>query len=229
MPSPVPIPRQSLHDELLARIRSLIIGGELRPGTKVPERELCSRFSVSRTPLREALKVLAAEGLVRLPPNRGAIISEIRLDDLEECFLVLAELEALAAELCCTRMPPGEIASARLLHERMRTAHAARNLQTYRKLNGQMHDAIITGARNSVLAGQHRKLVLLVRRAQPMTTISPERWDAAMREHDAIIEHLEAHAATELAQQTRAHILNTRDYYRTILPRTGTRVSPRKP
>ncbi len=223
MSSPVPIPRQSLHDELLSRIRSLIIDGDLRPGAKVPERELCSRFSVSRTPLREALKVLAAEGLVRLPPNRGAVISEVRIDDLEECFQVLAELEALAAELCCLSMTSSEINTARILHERMRAEHAAGDLQGYHRLNREWHDGIIAGARNRVLADQHQKLALRVRRAQLIATISRERWDAALQEHDAIIQHLEARAAAELAQEMRTHILHSRDYYRTILPRTAKR------
>jgi DNA-binding GntR family transcriptional regulator len=223
MSSSVPIPRQSLHDELLTRIRSLIIDGDLCPGAKVAERELCNRFSVSRTPLREALKVLAAEGLVRLPPNRGAIISEIRIDDLEDCFQVLAELEALAAELCCTRMTNGEIKSARILHERMRAEHTSQDLPAYHRLNRQLHDSIITSARNRVLADQHQRLALRVRRTQLVTRISRARWDAAMREHDAIIERLEARAAQELAQVMRAHILQVRDYYRTILPRGRSR------
>lgn len=217
MPSTYPIPRQSLHDELLGRIRSLIIDGELQPGAKVPERELCTRFKVSRTPLRETLKVLAAEGLVRLPPNRGAVISEIRLDELEECFVVLAELEALAAERCCVTMTSAALSTLREIHERMRAAHAAHDMQTYRQLNKQWHDAVVAGARNRVLSGERLKLAGRVQRTHLVATITRQRWDIAMQEHDRLMDSLEARAAPQAAAMMRAHLLHACDYYRGVL------------
>ena len=93
------IPRVSLHDQLLGRLRSLIVEGELPPGAKIDEKELGGRFGVSRTPLREALKVLASEGLVTLKPHRGAVVSELDLDELAAAFPVMGALEALAGEL----------------------------------------------------------------------------------------------------------------------------------
>jgi DNA-binding GntR family transcriptional regulator len=218
MASPVSASRQSLHDELLGRVRSLIIKGDLLPGTKVPERELCGRFNVSRTPLREVLKVLASEGLVRLPPNRGAVISEIRLDVLDDTFQVLAELEGLAARCCCANMSDAQIVSLRGLHERIREQYAQENLRTYRTLNRQYHACIISGAQNRVLADEHLKLSLRVQRAHLVATFSRERWSAAMAEHDAIMDCLEARGEAEIAHLMRTHILNARDHYRTILP-----------
>ena len=95
------IKRPSLHEELTERLRDMIVEGVLVTGEKVPERELCEKFAVSRTPMREALKVLAAEGLLTLQPNRGAIVRAITLEELEEVFPLMGALEALAGELAC--------------------------------------------------------------------------------------------------------------------------------
>ncbi|MDP5350141.1 MAG: GntR family transcriptional regulator, partial [Paracoccaceae bacterium] len=93
------IPRKSLHEELVDRLQMLIITGELQPGSKVPEKDLCSQFGVSRTPLREALKVVASDGLVRLEPNRGAWVAPLTVSEVEEVFPILGVLEALSGEL----------------------------------------------------------------------------------------------------------------------------------
>ncbi|MEL7544592.1 MAG: GntR family transcriptional regulator, partial [Pseudomonadota bacterium] len=90
------IVRRSLHDELIERMRALITDGSLTPGEKVPEKALCAQFGVSRTPLREALKVLAHEGLVELIPNRGATVARLTVEDLDEVFPIMGALEALA-------------------------------------------------------------------------------------------------------------------------------------
>ena len=96
-----PIKRQSLHDELTSRLRHLIIEGDLPPGEKLSEKDLCAQFDVSRTPLRESLKVLATEGLVQLTPNRGASVSPLTISDLEEAFPIMGALEAVSGELAC--------------------------------------------------------------------------------------------------------------------------------
>ena len=88
--------RRPLHEELTESLRKLIVSGELQPGRKVPEKELCELYGVSRTPLREALKVLATDGLVNLEPNRGAWVSRITVEELDELFPVMGALEALA-------------------------------------------------------------------------------------------------------------------------------------
>ena len=94
--------RRTLHHDVLERLRQMIFDGELSAGSKVRENDLCERFGVSRTPMREALKVLASEGLVHLTPNWGAVISELTLQDLEDAFPVMGALEALGrrARLC---------------------------------------------------------------------------------------------------------------------------------
>ncbi len=110
---------QTLHTGLLDDIRLLINRGDLLPGARVPERELCERFGVSRTPLREALKVLAADGLVQLLPNRGARIATLDDEQLKHLFEVIAALEAEGGRLACARISVDRLAEIQGLHCRM--------------------------------------------------------------------------------------------------------------
>ncbi len=212
-----PITRRSLHDELLTRLRTLVIDGALPPGSKIPERLLCERFGVSRTPLREALKVLAAEGLVDLCPNRGASVAQISLDDLEEWFPVMAALEQLSGELSCRSITDAEIKQIRLYHDDMREQHRRRNLNAYFALNRKIHDAILAGARNSVLSTHYHKISQQIRRARLSANLSNEQWDRAMAEHEDIILLLEARDAEGLSQKLSEHILHLLDHYRAVL------------
>jgi DNA-binding GntR family transcriptional regulator len=107
--------RRSLHDELATRLRDMIVNGELKPAQKIPEAELCERFGVSRTPMREALKVLAAEGLINLLPNRGAVVAKITQQEIDELFPIMGALEALAGELACARIDEPALVEIRRL------------------------------------------------------------------------------------------------------------------
>ena len=141
------IPRRSLHDELVERLRRQIVEGELAPGEKISEKDLCAAYDVSRTPLREALKVLAREGLVVLTPHRGAHVSMLTVADVEEAFPVIGALEGLAGELACAQATDEEIAKISLLHMKMATAHKNRDRQKYFRLNQQIHEALAEAAR----------------------------------------------------------------------------------
>src|ERR1700686_2855619 len=110
------IPRLSLHDEVVSRLRDLIIRGELHPDERLGERELCERFEISRTPLREALKVLAVEGLVELLPHRGARVACLTRSDVENMFEVMASLEALSGELAAARITDQQLADIDAIH-----------------------------------------------------------------------------------------------------------------
>jgi DNA-binding GntR family transcriptional regulator len=113
------IVRRSLHDEITNQLRDMIVEGDLKPGQKIPEPELCGRFGVSRTPLREALKVLAAEGIVQLLPNRGAVVAKITHEEIEQIFPIMGVLEALAGELACERITEEDLEKLRRLHKTM--------------------------------------------------------------------------------------------------------------
>ena len=204
-----PIVRRSLHDELLSRLRDLIIDGDLVPGEKVPEKDLCARFGISRTPLREALKVLANEGLVTLTPNRGATVTALTIEDLEETFPVMGALEALAGEMAALRITDGEIAGIRNLHEAMVAHYQRGELAPYFKLNQKIHEAILEAAGNPTLAGLHRSLASRVRRARFVANMSAERWAKAVAEHEEILAALQARAPEGLGLILKRHLANT--------------------
>lgn len=203
-----PIVRRSLHDELVERLQRLIIEGELTPGEKVPEKELCERFNVSRTPMREALKVLANAGLVTLTPNRGSSVTAVTVDDLQEVFPVMAALEALSGELACQKIIDNEIAAVRALHEDMISHYEAGRLPEYFKANEAIHSSILNAARNDTLASQHRMLSARVRRARYLANMTRERWEKAVAEHEEILAALEARNGPELGQILKDHLSN---------------------
>lgn len=212
-----PISRTPLHDEVARRIRDLIVEGELAPGARVPERELCERFGISRTPLREALKILASEGLVDLQHHRGALISQLTSEAVDEMFQVMEALEALAGELACSHASDADIAAIRALHERMLAEHARRELSEYFKLNQRIHEAIVAAAGNALLAQIYRGLNMRLRRARYMANLSPPRWDQAVAEHEQILAALERRDGARLARLLREHLQHKADVVKAVL------------
>lgn len=202
-----PIPRRTLHDELVERLREMIHAGELQAGQKIPEKALCEQFQVSRTPLREALKVLAADGLVRLTPNRGASVAELTLKDLEEVFPIIASLEGLSGELACARIDDAGIAAIRAMHEEMAGHYASRNLPEYFRLNQGIHRAILQAAGNASLAAVYDNLAGRISRARYVANMSPQRWQRAMAEHDGILAALEQRDGERLGRLLREHVM----------------------
>ena len=187
-----PIARRPLHEEATDRLRDLIVQGRLAPGVRLNERLLTAQLGVSRTPLREAFKVLATEGLVELLPNRGAIVSEIDPVRLAQTLAVMGALEALAGEFACVNASDGQINEIRSLHQEMIANHARGDLAGYFKFNQAIHLKIVKYSGNTVLYNAYRQLNANVRRARYMANLSPERWDAAVREHGEILEALAA-------------------------------------
>ena len=118
--------RKTLYVEIVDRLRHMIFTGELLDGSRVPEKKLCERFNISRTPLREALKVLATEGLIELLPNRGARISRLVPEDIDEVFPVIAALDALAGELAVKHISDTEITEIKAMHYQMALHHVKR-------------------------------------------------------------------------------------------------------
>jgi DNA-binding GntR family transcriptional regulator len=204
-----PISRRQLHDELLGRLREYIIEGALPDETKIPEKELCERFGVSRTPLREALKVLAFEGLVVLNHNRGAIVKTLSLEDLDEAFPIYGRLEALAGELACQRLSQSEIDRLRALHDAMVTAHSKGNVQSALALNEQIHAGIQTGSGNGNLLQLLSYVSSRVRRARLTLSYSRDALDAAMTDHERMMTALERRDPQRFSDAIREHIENT--------------------
>jgi DNA-binding GntR family transcriptional regulator len=202
------ISRVALHEEVTARLRDLIVENQIRPGERVPELEIAARLGVSRTPIREALKVLAAEGLVEMQPLRGAIVKAFSAKDAQDMLRVIALLEDFAALEAC-KAPPARLEAVLSLHERMRAHHLRRERQPYFVLNQQIHAAIVALADNATLSAMHALLSQRMRRIRYVGNAVPDNWDAAMAEHEAMARALAARDGPALAAAMREHLHNT--------------------
>jgi DNA-binding GntR family transcriptional regulator len=222
------IRRRTLHDELIERLRDMISEGDLAPGTRVSEKLLCLRFGVSRTPLREALKVLASEGLLDLLPNRGSVVAELTLSDIEEMFPVMGQLEALAGELACRNISEEEIAEIRLLHYQMILHYTRAERSAYFKLNQEIHSTILRAARNRTLANLHRSLAGRIRRARYLANMSQNRWARAVEEHEQILEALVARDGERLSSVLKHHLANKMEAVRESLLREGSKAGEKQ-
>src|SRR6516162_1982722 len=147
-----------LHEETVARVRTMLLEGEIPPGARIPERELCDKLQISRTPLREALKVLAAEGLVLLLPNRGARAARLTDKDMRDLFEVCQGLEALAGELACERIGDRQLSEIETVHADMVRHHRDGDLARYYRCNRFIHEAIVAAADNPVLSGLYESV-----------------------------------------------------------------------
>lgn len=203
-----PIIRRPLHEEAADRLRDLIIQGRLAAGTRLNERLLTAQLGLSRTPLREAFKVLATEGLVELLPNRGAIVSQVDPVRLSETLAVMGALEALAGELACLHATEAQLNEIRALHYEMLAYHARGDLAGYFKFNQAIHLKIVKYAGNAVLYNAYRQLNGNVRRARYMANLSKERWDAAVREHEEILAALGARDLRRIKALLSDHLAN---------------------
>ncbi len=206
--TPGPIGRTALAVEISNHLREMIFEGTLKPGEKVREKLLTEQFGVSRTPLREALKVLAAEGLLELIPNRGAIITRQSPDELDEVFSVLAALEGLAGELAVKSASDGDVARILEMTRELRQSHEDDDRPTYFRINQAIHKAILKAASNDTLTRSHELVAFRVQRARYQANLTPERWRIAVEEHEAIAEALQARDSDRCAALMRSHLLN---------------------
>jgi DNA-binding GntR family transcriptional regulator len=198
----------TLQEETTRHLRDLIITGSLAPGMRLNERELTERLGVSRTPLREATRRLAAEGLVELLPHRGAIVAHIDETRVRETLQVMGALEAIAGEIACTRATDAEINEIRALHYEMLADRAREDHQNYFARNQAIHFKIIDCAGNAVLSQTYRALNDQVRRVRYQANVNRGRWDQAIAEHEEILAALIARDAARLKEQLAHHLAN---------------------
>jgi DNA-binding GntR family transcriptional regulator len=209
MAEPTQIPRPSLHDALVTKLRAMILDRELKPGDKISEAALCERFGVSRTPLREALKVLAAEGIIELLPHRGATIARISEDEVDELFPIMAALEGLAGELACERASDADIARVRKLHEAMIKAWRASDEVQYLRFNRAIHEAMFEIARNDALKAMYQQMLTRIHSSRFVVRKSEANWQNAVQEHEEIMSALAARDKRRLPRLLRRHVTGT--------------------
>ena len=207
----IEISRLALHDQVALRLRSLLVEGHIAPGAKLNERVLSEQLRVSRTPLREAIKLLAVEGLVDLLPNRGAVAVKLTEADVMHSFEVLAGLEAMAGELAAQRISNEELAEIRATHYEMLAAFTRRDLSNYYRLNAVIHSAINTAARNPVLTSTFKSINARVQSLRFRTNQKEAKWKRAMKEHEQMLQALDARDAPALRTVLIEHLHHKRD------------------
>ena len=189
----------------------MLIEGRIAPGAKLNERELSALLRVSRTPLREAIKLLASEGMVDLLPNRGAVAIRLTETDILNTFEVLAGLEAMSGELAAERMSEDELVEVRAMHFEMLASFTRRDLSNYYRLNALIHAAINRAARNPVLTGTYQSINARVQSLRFRTNQNEAKWSRAMQEHEVMIQALQARDGAAMRQVLVKHLLNKRD------------------
>lgn len=201
--------RLPLTHQVAAAIRDMVVQDELKPGERVRERELSELLNVSRTPLREALKILAAEGLLELHPNRGAVVADPDPDQVRDRLALLGVLEGLAGQWAAKRASDAEIAEVRALHFEMLAAYSRQDRLTYFKLNQAIHAAIVKASRSKDLVDLHGRINAQVYRVRYRSNLKNQKWHTAIEEHESILKALEARDAERLGEILRNHLGST--------------------
>jgi DNA-binding GntR family transcriptional regulator len=216
--------QKSLHMEVAAQLREQIFAGILAPGVFMDEVALAESLQISRTPLREALKVLAAEGLVRHEPRRGSFVNEVTAQDLDEIFPVIALLEGRCALEAASHATDGDLAALEILHARLQKHAKAKRITDYYETNFAIHEAIITLANNKWLAqviGDLRKIVKLARLQQ---LHAPGRLEQSLSEHMAVFAALKARDGEGAEAAMRTHLTRQRTALRELSMARQTRL-----
>lgn len=203
--------RETLQQRVATRLREMLIQGVLAPGSKLNERELCERLDVSRTPLREAVRMLAAEGLVTLDPGRGAFAAVLTPADIEHTFNVIAVLEGLAAKCAAERITAQELAELRALQLEMQATFERRDLPNYYRINARIHDAISQAARNPVLRATWQQINARLHAVRFRSNQDEKKWARALQEHADMISALESRDAAEMRRLLVEHLHRKRD------------------
>ena len=206
----------SLHDQVAITLREQIFSGALSPGSFVDEVALCARLEISRTPLREALKVLTAEGLLRHEPRRGCFVAEVTQRDLDEIFPVIALLEGRCAWEAARNANDADIAALEVLHDKLARHARAHRINDYYAANFAIHEAIITLADNRWLAGVIGDLRKILKLARLQQLKAPGRLEQSLSEHLAVFAALKARDCDGAEAAMRTHLNRQREALRAL-------------
>ncbi len=203
-----PIARTSLHTEVTARLRSLIVQSQIKPGERVPELEISKDLGVSRTPIREALKVLASEGLVDLLPLRGAVVKTFSDKDASDMLEVMGLLEIFAAQKAC-QADQKKIDRVLAMHEKMKLLFAKGKRPEYFELNQKIHDELVEMSGNESLMMVHSMLSKRMRSLRYSGNSTPDNWRGALEDHEEIATALGKRDMKAIKKAVNDHFANT--------------------
>jgi DNA-binding GntR family transcriptional regulator len=206
----------SLHHDVASQLRGYIFDGHLKPGDFIDEASLCELWAISRTPLREAIKVLTAEGLVRHEPRRGCFVNEVTEQDLDEIFPVIALLEGRCAFEAAHRASDADLKALEVWHQRLNDHAQAGRIPDYYAANFAIHEAIIALAHNKWLAQAIADLRKILKLARLQQLHAPGRLVQSLAEHMAVFEALKARQPQAAESAMRDHLLQQREALRTL-------------
>jgi DNA-binding GntR family transcriptional regulator len=204
-----PIHRRTLHDEVLPRVRDMIIEGVIEAGTRINETELGLRLGVSRTPLREAIKTLAGEGLIELVTSKGAVVRRFSRDDVAHMLESIKLFETFSAKQACLHATDVEIKAVAKLHKSMVQEYKKRNRLNYYKLNQAIHSELVRLGGNPVIADLHGMMQARLKRIRYLGNQEPEKWAGAMAEHEEMMKALAERNGEALAEVMGRHMDQT--------------------
>ena len=205
------IPRHSLQADALDRLRAEIIRGVWKPGVRLQERLLCSRFAISRSPLREAYRVLEAEGLLDLSHNRGAVVSSPSVADVLQSFVLVQALECVAIELACEAATDAEIEAIVALDIQERKAVQERNEELAFRLNNDLHRAIVLASRNRPVIAAHLTAHRQIVRMQNVSQVRQPESAPPAAEHEIFIAALRQRDRKRAVKGMQTHLKHVKE------------------
>ena len=195
-----------LYEEVADQLRVRIFAHELAPGTWIDEQTLAKEFGISRTPLREAIKVLAAEGLITMKLRRGAYVTEVNRGDLEQIFTILSLLEGQAAKEAATKAQEKDLNDLDDMHLRLEKAAADRNLDQFFEINVRFHERIIAIANNPWMTGVIADLRKVLKLQRKDSLSRSGRLQSSLSEHREILKALLKRDPIAAEQAMRTHL-----------------------
>ncbi|GLI24347.1 MULTISPECIES: GntR family transcriptional regulator [Xanthobacter] len=199
-------PGETLADRIRRALEADISSGRLEPGSKLDEQELAEQFGVSRTPVREAFRLLAASHLVELRGRQGAVVRTISAQSLIEMFQVMAELEGLCARLAARRANPAQLGRIEAIHKRLEDVSASGDVDLFYDVNQEFHEAVYEASCNGFLADQTRRLRNQVAAYRRRVTHRPSRIPKTLKEHGEVIAAIRAHDDEAAQRAMRDHV-----------------------
>ncbi len=199
---------ESLTDRAIRTIRKLIVVGELSPGIRISERSICEQYGYSRTPVREAFKILALEGLINISQNKGATVAQMSRKEVSDVLQILKALEGVAAEAACERITEGALNELDEMHNALVRAYDDQEIVTYFEINQSIHQAIMSASGNEALSKTYQTLSGRIQRYRYVGNLDGSRWAKAVKEHEHIMTALRDRDAPLLKQILASHLDN---------------------
>ena len=208
--------QNSLHQEVASTLREEIFAGKLAPGSFIDEASLCARLEISRTPLREALKVLTAEGLMRHEPRRGCFVNEVTEQDLDDIFPVIALLEGRCAYEAARNASEADLQVLAALHDKLQGHAKAGRITDYYATNFAIHEAIILLANNRWLSQSIADLRKILKLSRLQSLGAPGRLKQSLSEHMTVFAALKSRDSEGAEAAMRTHLTRQREALRQV-------------